>query len=286
MKGSRMKKSIIYIASYLILPSLCAATIKNTLNIHNNSSPKISDQKKAFTREATNKQKNVDFLHKAQIQQDELSLYVQQFIAQYVHQQESNGYQRSINTTDTSTDQEELQRITENVCSRLNQQLTNTNRTSIDRKQIDFLLLGQLNQTLRSQVVVYQPNEKLIKEVDASIYTLFEKSGLDLENIPSIMKTEFLNRKTSVLNKLQAMMEWQRTSQLTTQEINQTVQTTYQAFIERAQHVLLWNWAKSQFQKTSDDKISKHTPSSSLHSTKESIELRNKLTFLKDMLKK
>jgi hypothetical protein len=280
-----MKKKIVYIIGTCILPSLCAVNIKNTLDIDTETYLQPTDQQKIILLDETTMRAPINLLNQNKISLDQLQIYARQFIVKQLQLSTTSAKSKKSTAHNTAAMQSDLEQIAQNICSRLCQKLTDSNQTSIDKKQLEFLLTGALDKTLRSYDITYQPDEKLIKDVDTSINTLFERAELAITDIPLKMKEEFSSRRTKVIYKLQQTMEWQRVPQLTAKEIDKAVNTAYGAFIERTQHVLLWEWVKSLNETISTENRSEHIPSTSLIPTEKSSALREKLRFLDKLVK-
>lgn len=118
------------------------------------------------------------------------------------------------------------------------------------KNKIDCIKAANLDtiflHTLRSTYASLSLTPSFIKEVDGIISAYFTNNDMPLTAIPKEMKTEFGSRRIKLMLSIQATLDKRKKDDMSDKEITAMVTNTFEAFIERAQHIYTWNWVKNE----------------------------------------
>lgn len=181
------------------------------------------------------------------------------------------------------TTHQKAKTVAHNMCSMLCSQLTKSKMATVEKEKIDYILKSALSKIIPSSKA--PAAESLVSLVDTCIDTVFKNSSTNINDIPTIMRKEFMTRRALIISDLKSLMEKRGKDYINQNEVETVVQKTYEAFIQRMGYVLQSEWIDAVIINLKNDDLSK-TQSSYLIPNHGSNRLKEKHKFLHKINKK
>jgi hypothetical protein len=131
------------------------------------------------------------------------------------------------------------------ICASLAHHLERGQQTAIHKTRIQTLIKEALGLIIK-EVPTLIPKNDIPKKINDYTNQFFQDHELSMSDIPASMKDEFDSRKTDLQTKLNQLMKRNNQDYVTLPALQSAIQTAFDAFIDRAQHALIWQWFSSQ----------------------------------------